>query len=74
MDVAIQVRHARAGWLQFAVTGPAGKPETDGTSSMQMLQLRSSSLVGVVSVEPPPVEPSASKSLLRVMHGQRVVL
>jgi hypothetical protein len=48
MAVAMHVRHAEASCRQFAVTGPAGKPEIDGTSSMQMLHVFNSSLVGTV--------------------------
>jgi hypothetical protein len=48
MAVAMHVRHAEASCRQFAVTGPAGKPEIDGTSSMQMLHVFNSPLVGTV--------------------------
>ena len=47
MAVATHVRHAEIGCWQFAVTGPAGKPEMEGTSSKQMLQVFNSSLVGM---------------------------
>jgi len=47
MAVATHLRHAKIGCRQFAVTGPAGKPEMEGTSSKQMLQVFNSSLVGM---------------------------
>jgi hypothetical protein len=47
--VAMHVRHAEASCRQFAVTGPAGKPEIDGTSSMQMLQVFNSPRVETVA-------------------------
>jgi hypothetical protein len=47
MAAATHVRHAKIGCRQFAVTGPAGKPEMEGTSSKQMLQVFNSSLIGM---------------------------
>jgi hypothetical protein len=48
MAVATHVRHAKIGCRQFAVTGPAGKPEMEGLSTQQMLHVFNSSLVGMV--------------------------
>ena len=46
----MQEKHAKAGCLQFAVIGPAGKPEMDGISSMQMLQVFSASSTSMTSL------------------------
>jgi hypothetical protein len=65
MAVAMHARHAKIGCRQFAVTGPAGKPEMEGTSSKQMLQVFNSSLVGMalalaLTLGPAREDPGAS--------------
>jgi hypothetical protein len=80
--VARHARQVRIGCRQFAVTGPAGKPEMEGTSSKQMLQVFNSSLVGVVptredpgaSVDPVLLEGFASGTLAQITHCQYAML
>jgi hypothetical protein len=63
MAVATHERHAKIGCWQFAVTGPAGKPEMEGMSSKQMLQVFNSSLVGMalaLALGPAREDPGAS--------------
>jgi hypothetical protein len=76
MAVARHARHAKFGCRQFAVTAPAGKPEMEGTSSKQMLQVFNSSLVGMAptredpgaSVDPVFLEGFASRTLVLVTY------
>jgi hypothetical protein len=90
MAVATHVRHAKIGCRQFAVTGPAGKPEMEGTSSKQMLQVFNSSLVGIAlalvltlgparedsraSVDPVLLEGFASGILVQITYCQYATL
>ena len=82
MAVATHMRHAAAACRQLAVTGPAGKPERDGTSSRQILQVLRSSLVGMVialeatmggsgaSVDPVRLGGFALETLVQIMTCQ----
>ena len=82
MAVATHVRHAKIGCRQFTVTGPAGKPEMEGTSSKQMLQVFNSSLVGMAltredpgaSVDPVLLEVFASGMLVQITYCQYAML
>ena len=86
MAVATHVRHAKIGCRQFTVTGPAGKPEMEGTSSKQMLQVFNSSLVGMAltlgparedpgaSVDPVLLKGFASGKLVQITYCQYAML
>jgi hypothetical protein len=86
MAVATHERHAKIGCRQFAVTGPAGKPEMEGTSSKQMLQVFNSSSVGMAlalgparedpgaSVDPVLLEGVASGTLVQITYCQYAML
>jgi hypothetical protein len=80
--VARHARHVKIGCRQFAVTGPAGKPEMEGTSSKQMLQFFNSSLVGMAparedpgaSGDPVLLEGFASGTLVQITYCQYAML